>query len=135
MRIRVTSIIASRLFNCFKHVSACNYTLYAFPDVHYSTLSNHTKVRCICLTFRVLLHQPFFKTLLYVLISLVISVYLSSLPVAHLSDAPSRRLIVTGDSAMIQDETTENSVLFFNVLGVAAVTRDLGLTSHPKDNY
>ena len=45
-------------------------------------------------------------------------VYLSSLPVAHLSDGPRRRLVVTGDSARIQDETTENSAWFFNVLGV-----------------
>ena len=43
---------------------------------------------------------------------------LSSLPVAHLSDAPRRRLVVTGDSARIQDETTESSAWFFNVLGV-----------------
>ena len=50
--------------------------------------------------------------------SLIIFVYLSSLPIAHLSDAPRRRLVVTGDSARIQDETTENSVWFFNVLGV-----------------
>ena len=49
---------------------------------------------------------------------LIISVYLSSLPVAHLSDAPRRQLVVTGDSAKIQDETTENSAWFFNVLGV-----------------
>ena len=55
---------------------------------------------------------------------LIIFVYLSSLPVAHLSDAPRRRLVVTGDSARIQDETTENSAWFFSVLG---------LTSHPKD--
>ena len=49
---------------------------------------------------------------------LIIFVYLSSLTVAHLSDAPRRRLVVTGDSARIQDETTENSAWFFNVLGV-----------------
>ena len=49
---------------------------------------------------------------------LIIFVYLSSLPVAHLSDAPRRRLVVTGDSARIQDETTENSAWFFNELGV-----------------
>ena len=49
---------------------------------------------------------------------LIISVYLSSLPVAHLSDAPRRLLVVTGDSARIQDETTENSAWFFNVHGV-----------------
>ena len=50
--------------------------------------------------------------------SLVTFVYLSSLPVAHLNDAPRRRLVVTGDSARIQDETAENSAWFFNVLGV-----------------
>ena len=31
---------------------------------------------------------------------------------------PGRRLVVTGDSARIQAETTENSAWFFNVLGV-----------------
>ena len=35
----------------------------------------------------------------------------------YLSDAPRRRLVVTGDSARIQDETTENSAWFFNLLG------------------
>ena len=49
---------------------------------------------------------------------LVIFVYLSSLPVAHLSDAPRRQLVVTGDSATLQDETNENSAWFFNILGV-----------------
>ena len=49
---------------------------------------------------------------------LIISVYLSSIPVAYLSDASRRRLVVTGDSARIQDETTESSAWFFNVLGV-----------------
>ena len=49
--------------------------------------------------------------------SLVISVYLSSLPVAYLSHAPRGRLVVTGDSARIQDETTESFAWFFNVLG------------------
>ena len=44
---------------------------------------------------------------------LVVSVYLSSLPVAHL-----RRLVFTRDSARIQDETTESSAWFFNVLGL-----------------
>ena len=42
-------------------------------------------------------------------ICLFISVYLSSLPVAHLGDAPRIRLVVMGDSAKIQDETTESS--------------------------
>ena len=41
---------------------------------------------------------------------LVNSVYLSSLPVAHLSDAPRRRLLVTGDSARMQDETTGSEI-------------------------
>ena len=54
----------------------------------------------------------------YVRRTLVIFVYLSPLPVAHLSDAPRRRLVVTGDSARTQDETTENSAWFFKVLGV-----------------
>ena len=52
------------------------------------------------------------------LIMLVISVYLSSLPVAHLSDAPRRRLVIAGDSARIRDATTESADWFFNVLGV-----------------
>ena len=51
-------------------------------------------------------------------LDLVISVYLLLLPVAHLSDAPRRWLVVTGDSARIQDETTENSTWFFYVLGI-----------------
>ena len=49
---------------------------------------------------------------------LVISVYLSSLPVVQLSDAPRKRLVVTEDSARIQDETAESSAWFFKVLGV-----------------
>ena len=55
---------------------------------------------------------------LFLWCDLVISVNLSSLPVAHLSDAPKRRLVVTGDSAGIQDETTESSAWFFDVVGV-----------------
>ena len=51
-------------------------------------------------------------------VELIIFIYLSSLPVAHQSDAHRRRLVVTGDSARIEDGTTENSVWFFNVLGV-----------------
>ena len=45
-------------------------------------------------------------------------VYLSSLAVVHLSDALRGPLVVAGDSARIQDETTESSAMFFNVLGV-----------------
>ena len=62
---------------------------------------------------------------------LVIFVYSSSLPVAHLSDAHlRRRLVVTGESARIHDESTENSA-WFSVY--STVTGDLSLTSHPKD--
>ena len=49
---------------------------------------------------------------------LVISVYLSSLPVVHLSDAQRRRFVITWDSVRIQDETTESSAWFFNVIGI-----------------
>ena len=49
---------------------------------------------------------------------LVISVYLSSLPVAHLSDVPRRRIVVTGDIARIQDETPQSSAWFCNMLGI-----------------
>ena len=48
----------------------------------------------------------------------VIYVYLSSLPVAHLSDTPRLPLVVTGDSARIQDETTDSSAWFSIVLRV-----------------
>ena len=44
-------------------------------------------------------------------------IYLSSPPVAHLSDAPRRRLGY-GDSARIGDETTESSAWFFKLLSV-----------------
>ena len=44
--------------------------------------------------------------------------YLSSLPVAHLSEAPEDGLVVTGDSARIQNETTYRSACFINVVGV-----------------
>ena len=43
-----------------------------------------------------------------------ISVHLSSLPVARLSDAPRRRSVVTWDSARMQGETTESSAWLFN---------------------
>ena len=49
---------------------------------------------------------------------LVISVDLLSLAVAHLTEAPRRQLVVTGDCARIQNKTTESSAWFFNVLGV-----------------
>ena len=55
---------------------------------------------------------------MYNLVGLVISVYLSSLPVAHLSEVPRRRLVVTGDSARIRDETAESSDWFLNAIGL-----------------
>ena len=61
---------------------------------------------------------------------LLIYVCLLSLPVARLSDASRRRLVVTGDSARIQHETTRALPGSLMCL----VTRDLGLKSHPKDN-
>ena len=61
---------------------------------------------------------------------LIIFVYLSSLPVARLSDTSRRQLVVKGDSARIQDETTENCPGSL----MCTVTLDLGLTSHPKDH-
>ena len=64
-----------------------------------------------------------FKWLMF----LFVSDYVSSLPVALLTNAPRRRLVVTGDSARIQGETrTESSDWFFNV------TRDLGLNPTRK---
>ena len=60
----------------------------------------------------------------------IIFIYLSFLPVAHLSDIPRRPLVVTGDSARVLDKASESSARFFNML----VTWDLGLLSHPKDN-
>ena len=48
-------------------------------------------------------------------ICLFVSIYHWLLPVAHLSDAPRRWLVVTGDSSRIQDKTTEISTWFFNM--------------------
>ena len=64
----------------------------------------------------------------------VISVYLSSLPVAHLSDAPRRRLVVTGDSARYRTKLLRILPGTLTCSAYSTVTRDLGLTSHPKDN-
>ena len=54
----------------------------------------------------------------------IFSAYLSWLPVDHLSDAPRRRLVVTEDSARIQDERTESSTWFS---AYSTVAWDLGL--------
>ena len=56
--------------------------------------------------------------------------YSSSLPVNHLSDAPGRRLVVTGDSARTQDECY---TWFLTCSAYSTVTRDLGLTPHSND--
>ena len=58
---------------------------------------------------------------------LVISLYLSSLPIAYLSDAPRRRLVVTRDSARIQNETTESSACSLACSLYSTVTREFGL--------
>ena len=65
---------------------------------------------------------------------LVISGYLSSLPVAHLSDDPRRRLVNTGDSTRIQDKLLRIPPGSLTCSVYSTVTRDLGLKSHPKDN-
>ena len=66
-----------------------------------------------------------FKCLILpMLCTLFVSVYLSSLPVAHLINAPRIWLVVTGNGAKVQDETTESSAWFFNALGV--LHRDSG---------
>ena len=59
--------------------------------------------------------------------------FLSSLPVAHLCNVPRRRLVMTVDSARIQDETTESSGSLTCSL-CSTVTRDLGLKTQPKKN-
>ena len=64
--------------------------------------------------------------------TLFVSVYLLSLPFAHLSDAPRRRLVITRDSARIQDATTQPGSLTCSVY--STVTRYFGFKSHPKDN-
>ena len=48
----------------------------------------------------------------------IVSIYLSSLPVAHMSGGVRRRLVVTGDIAWIKDESAVSSAWFSNVLGV-----------------
>ena len=63
---------------------------------------------------------------------LVTSIYLSSLPVAHLSDTPRRWLVVTWHSARILDETAESSSWFS---AHSIITQDCGLTSYPKDYW
>ena len=54
---------------------------------------------------------------------------LSSLLVAHLIDAPIRRLVVTGDSTRIQDEAPPGSSV---CSAYSTIKRDLGLTSHTE---
>ena len=109
----------------------------SFPRIHHSTYTRIYVHVMLCSSLK-----PYFLFSYYVLFFPVniimmfhlkkkiffkvhvmfVSVYLSSLSVAHLSDAPRsaprRRLVVTGDTARIQDETTESSAWFFSVLGV-----------------
>ena len=67
-----------------------------------------TTEKCVIYGLKTL--SPFYHFLMFFLL-LLLFVYLSSLLVAHLSDAHRRWLVVTGDSARIQDETTERLVL------------------------
>ena len=84
--------------------------LYQAPVAHLSDAPQKTGI-----LLRGIVQE--YKTKL--LISLIVFVYLSSfIPVALWSDAPRRRLVVTGDSARIHDEITESSAWFFNALGV-----------------
>ena len=92
-----------------------------------STVYTDLKLRVVCkekithvfVIFKRNMEPVFSTDVLSIAIGwLVIVIYLSSLPLARLSDSPERRLVVTGDSARIQDKTTENSAWFFNVLGV-----------------
>ena len=64
---------------------------------------------------------------------LVISVYLSSQPVAHLSDAPRRRLVVTGIVQGYRTKLLRVPPGSLTCSTYSTVTRDLGLTSHPTD--
>ena len=64
----------------------------------------------------------------------LVSVYLSSLPVAHLSDAPITKLVVTVNNARIQDGTTESSTWSLMCSVYSTVTGDHGLKPHPKEN-
>ena len=61
----------------------------------------------------------------------LVSVYVSSLPVAHISDASRRRLVVTGDSARAKLGRAPPDSLTCSVY--SNVTRDFGLKFHPKD--
>ena len=64
---------------------------------------------------------------------LIICVYLSLLPVAHMSNTPRRQLLVMGVSARIQDKLLRAMPGSFTCSAYSTVTWDLGLTSHLKD--
>ena len=61
----------------------------------------------------------------------IIFVYLSLLPVAQLSDAPRRRLVVTGIVQGYKTKLLRAPHGSFTCLAYSSVTRDLGLRSHP----
>ena len=65
---------------------------------------------------------------------LVISVYLSSLPVARMSDVIRRRLVITGEVQGYRTELLRAPSGSLTYSACSTVTRDLGLKSHPKDN-
>ena len=58
-----------------------------------------------------------------------------SVPVGHLADAPRRRLVVTGESARIQDETTEGSYLLCSYFNTARTSIYGNITYGPGYNH
>ena len=96
----------SKLSTLIKLGSSCTLC-YLLPGNKNSIKSSHFNImRAVLLSCAGRVHFLF------------ISVNLSSLQVAHLSDAPRSRLVVTRDSARLQDKTTASSAWIFNVLAV-----------------
>ena len=72
---------------------------------------------------------------MYTLLGFFFSVYLSSLPVTHLSNAPRRRLVVTGNSArmkLLRAPPGSLTCLWYSTSSHA--TSVSSEKSHPKDN-
>ena len=66
---------------------------------------------------------------------LVIFVYLLSLPVAHLRDAPRRQLVVTGIVQGYIKKLLRAPPGSFTYSAYSTITLDLGLTSYRKDKW
>ena len=65
---------------------------------------------------------------------LVISVDLLSLAVAHLTEAPRRQLVVTGDCQGYRTKLLRALPGSLTCSVYSTIIRDLGLKSHPKYN-